>query len=133
MEINILNIVFLIAWIIFWLVFWIIIWKIIKYKTIKDERKKSVKKSKSVIMWELYEKILPFLPDFKYKPRDMIFVWKWVDYIIFDWLDEWNLKQIVFLELKSWNSNLNKNERMIRDIIKDKKINYTEYKINNHN
>lgn len=129
MEINILTIAFLIAWIIFWLVFWVIIWKVIKYKTIKDERKKSIKKSKSVIMWELYEKILPFLPDFKYKPRDMVFVWKWVDYIIFDWLDEWDLKQIVFLELKSWNSNLNKNERMIRNIIRENKIKYIEYKI----
>lgn len=131
MEINILNVIFLIAWILFWMIIWVIIWKIIKYKTIKDERKKSVKKSKSVIMWELYEKILPFLPDFKFKPRDMVFVWKWVDYIIFDWLDEWNLKQIIFLELKSWNSNLNKNERMIRNIIKENKINYIEYKINN--
>ena len=123
------QLVYLIFWIIIWLIFWIIIWKIIKYKTLKDERSKSVKKSKSVIMWELYEKILPFLPDFPFKPRDMVFVWKAVDYIIFDWLDEWNLKQIIFLELKSWNSNLNKNEKMVRDIIKSWKIDYLEYKV----
>lgn len=123
------QLVYLIFWIIIWLIFWIIIWKIIKYKTLKDERNKSVKKSKSVIMWELYEKILPFLPDFPFKPRDMVFVWKAVDYIIFDWLDEWNLKQIIFLELKSGNSNLNKNEKMVRDAIKSWKINYIEYKV----
>ncbi len=123
------QLVYLIFWIIIWLIFWIIIWKIIKYKTLKDERSKSVKKSKSVIMWELYEKILPFLPDFPFKPRDMVFVWKAVDYIIFDWLDEWNLKQIIFLELKSGNSNLNKNEKMVRDVIKNWKINYIEYKV----
>lgn len=123
------QLVYLIFWIIIWLIFWIIIWKIIKYKTLKDERNKSVKKSKSVIMWELYEKILPFLPDFPFKPRDMVFVWKAVDYIIFDWLDEWNLKQIIFLELKSGNSNLNKNEKMVRDVIKNWKINYIEYKV----
>ncbi|MDP5039055.1 MAG: Holliday junction resolvase [Candidatus Gracilibacteria bacterium] len=129
MEINILTIAFLIAGIIFGLVFGVIIGKVIKYKTIKDERKKSIKKSKSVIMGELYEKILPFLPDFKYKPRDMVFVGKGVDYIIFDGLDEGDLKQIVFLELKSGNSNLNKNERMIRNIIRENKIKYIEYKI----
>lgn len=123
------QLVYLIFWIIIWLIFWIIIWKIIKYKTLKDERSKSVKKSKSVIMWELYEKILPFLPDFPFKPRDMVFVGKAVDYIIFDWLDEWNLKQIIFLELKSGNSNLNKNEKMVRDVIKNWKINYIEYKV----
>lgn len=80
-------------------------------------------------MWELYEKILPFLPNFAYKPRDMVFIWKWVDYIIFDWLDEWTLNEIIFLELKSWKSNLNKNERMIRNIIKENKIKYIEYNI----
>jgi len=80
-------------------------------------------------MWELYEKILPFLPNFTYKPRDMVFIWKWVDYIIFDWLDEWKLNEIIFLELKSWKSNLNKNERMIRNIIKENKIKYIEYNI----
>lgn len=123
------EVLYLILWIIFWVFIWIIIWKIIKYTTLRDERQKSVKKSKSVIMWEVYEKILPFLPDFPYKPRDMVFVWKGIDYIIFDWLNEWELKEIIFLELKSWTSNLNKNERMIRDLISKKHIKYLEYKI----
>jgi len=125
------EVLYLILWIIFWVFIWIIIWKIIKYTTLRDERQKSVKKSKSVIMWEVYEKILPFLPDFPYKPRDMVFVWKGIDYIIFDWLNEWELKEIIFLELKSWTSNLNKNERMIRDTISKKHIKYLEYKIKN--
>jgi len=125
------EVLYLILWIIFGVFIWIIIWKIIKYTTLRDERQKSVKKSKSVIMWEVYEKILPFLPDFPYKPRDMVFVWKGIDYIIFDWLNEWELKEIIFLELKSWTSNLNKNERMIRDIISKKDIKYLEYKIKN--
>lgn len=125
------EVLYLILWIIFWVFIWIIIWKIIKYTTLRDERQKSVKKSKSVIMWEVYEKILPFLPDFPYKPRDMVFVWKGIDYIIFDWLNEWELKEIIFLELKSWTSNLNKNERMIRNTISKKHIKYLEYKIKN--
>lgn len=125
------EVLYLILWIIFGVFIWIIIWKIIKYTTLRDERQKSVKKSKSVIMWEVYEKILPFLPDFPYKPRDMVFVWKGIDYIIFDWLNEWELKEIIFLELKSWTSNLNKNERMIRNTISKKHIKYLEYKIKN--
>lgn len=129
MKIDIIYILFFIIGCVFWLIIWIIIWKIIKYKTLKSERNSSIKKSKSVILWEVYEKVLPFLPDFPYKPRDMVFVWKWVDYIIFDWLNEWNLKKIVFLEVKSWTSKLNQNEKMIRDIIKSQKIDYTEYKI----
>lgn len=120
---------YLIIWIIIWLIIWIIIWKILRYSILKDERQKSVKKSKSVILWEVYEKVLPFLPDFPYKPRDMVFIGKGIDYIIFDWLNEWNLKQIIFLELKSGTSSLNKNEKMIKNIIWKQYIKYTEYRI----
>lgn len=121
-------------WVLVFVLFlWIFIWnlfgKIKRYKTIKEDRKASVKRSKSVILWEVYEKVLPFMPDFKYKPKDMVFVGKWVDYIIFDWLNEWNVKQVVFLELKSWKSRLNKNEKMIRDIISEKKIKYVEHRV----
>lgn len=127
MEIK--EILFLVFWIVIWLIVWIIIWKIIKHKVLKSEREASIKKSKSVILWEVYEKVLPFLPNFPYKPRDMTFVGKWIDYIVFDWLSEWDLKNIVFLEVKSWTSTLNKNEKMIRDVVSKGKVEYKEYKI----
>lgn len=129
MFLEIKEIFILIIWIIFWLFVWILIWKIIKYKTLKDERALSIKKSKSVILWEVYEKVLPFLPNFPYQPRDMTFVGKGVDYIVFDGLNEWNLKKIIFLEVKSGSSKLNWNERMIRDVILQNKVEYKEYKI----
>lgn len=125
-----LEVIYFLIWILFWVFFWIFIWKIIRYSILKDERKKSIKKSKAVILWEVYEKILPFLPDFAYKPRDMVFVWKWVDYIIFDWLNDWKLEKIVFLELKTWTSKLNQNEKNIKQVVNAKKIEYIEYKIN---
>lgn len=123
------EILLVVLWIIIWLFFWIIIWKIIKYKTLKSERESSIKKSKSVILWEVYEKVLPFLPNFPYKPRDMTFVGKWIDYIVFDWLNEWDLKKVIFLEVKSWISSLNKNEKMIRDVVREWKIEYKEYRV----
>jgi predicted Holliday junction resolvase-like endonuclease len=129
MFLELKEIFILIIWIIFWLFVWILIWKIIKYKTLKDERALSIKKSKSVILWEVYEKVLPFLPNFPYSPRDMTFVGKWIDYIIFDWLNEWNLRKIIFLEVKSGSSKLNINEKMIRDKIIENKVEYKEYKI----
>lgn len=127
LEIN--EILFLVIWWIIWLFVWIIIWKIIKYKTLKNERELSIKKSKSVILWEIYEKVLPFLPNFPYAPRDMTFVWKGIDYIIFDGLSEGNLKKIIFLEVKSGSSKLNYNEKMIRNIILQNKVEYKEYRI----
>lgn len=129
MNINITELLILIVWILIWLFFWILIWKIIKHSVLKNERALSIKKSKSVILWEVYEKVLPFLPNFPYQPRDMTFVGKWVDYIVFDGLNEWNLRKIIFLEVKSGSSKLNGNERMIRDIILQNKVEYKEYKI----
>ncbi len=129
MFLELKEIFILIIWIIFWLFVWILIWKIIKYKTLKDERALSIKKSKSVILWEVYEKVLPFLPNFPYQPRDMTFVGKGVDYIVFDGLNEWNLRKIIFLEVKSGSSKLNINEKMIRDKIIENKVEYKEYKI----
>jgi len=56
--------------------------------------------------------------------RDMTFVGKGIDYIIFDGLSSGNLKEIVFLEVKSGSSTQNNNEKMIEDIIKKGKVRY---------
>jgi len=103
---------------------WYFIWKIIKFTELRKERQKSVKKSRSVILWESYETLAPFMKDINYHPKDMNFLWKWVDYIIFDGLSAWNLKQIVLLEIKTGKSRQNINEKQIEDIIKKKKIKY---------
>jgi len=118
-----------IVWIFLAFLVWFIVWRILKYKEIKKARVNSIKQSKSVILGWVYEKILPFLPKFPYKPKDMVFVWKGTDYIIFDWLSEWRLKKIIFMEVKTWRSQLNKNEKQIRDVILSKKVDYIEYRI----
>ncbi len=80
-------------------------------------------------MGQVHEKIAPILPDFPYNYKDMTFIGKWIDYIIFDGLSTGNLKQIILLEIKSWTSTLNKNERMIKNITNLKKIKYEVYNI----
>lgn len=64
---------------------------ILKTRFLEDEkriRENAIRGSKSAITGEIYEKILPSLPSFPYAPRDMVFVGKGVDYIIFDGLSE---------------------------------------------
>ena len=117
-----------IAWIILgWIIGLFIgylIWKIVKNSEVKKHRKDAVKKSRSVILWEVAEKVAPFIPQIPYNPKDMTFIWKWVDYVVFDGLSNWNLKQIVFLEIKTGKSNQNTNEKQIEKIINLKKIKY---------
>ena len=75
-------------------------------------------------MGQVNEKIAPILPNFPYNYKDLVFIWKWIDYVVFDWLSTWYLKEIVFLEVKSWVANLNRNEKMVKDCINSWKTSY---------
>ncbi len=95
----------------------------------KRTQQSAVKGSRNAIFGEVYEKILPALPDFPYAPKDMIFIGKGTDYIIFDGLSEGRLREIIFLELKSGSATLNTNERMIKDALDHKRVRFSEYRI----
>ncbi len=97
-----------------------------EYKNIK---KSTIRGSKNQILGELYEKILPALPNFPYAPKDMVFVGKWCDYIIFDGLTEGRLREVIFLELKSGNATINYNEKAIKSVIDRKHVRFSEYRI----
>jgi predicted Holliday junction resolvase-like endonuclease len=85
--------------------------------------------SKNQILGELYEKVLPALPDFPYAPKDMVFIGKGCDYIIFDGLTEGRLREVIFLELKSGNARLTPNEAMIKNVLDHKRVRFSEYRI----
>lgn len=122
---NIMNPeLYIFFWLLIWAFIWYAFWKAIRHKDLMHERSKSVRKSRSIILWETYEKIAPLLQSIPYHPKDMTFLWKWVDYVVFDWLSAWNLKSIVFLEIKTWKSRQNKNEKQIESIINSKKVSY---------
>ncbi len=80
-------------------------------------KKKSVAQSRSSILGEVSEKIMPLLPEFPYHTKDLVFLGKGVDYVVFDGLSRGNLKEIIFLEIKSGASQLNKNEQLIKDYL----------------
>lgn len=92
-------------------------------------RKQAVQQSKSTTLWYVSEKIAPLLPNFPYSYKDLVFLGKWVDYICFDGLSEGELKQVVFIEIKTWKSQLNKNESMIKTIIEKAKVTWETIRI----
>ena len=96
-------------------------WKKLKHATLRGSRNQ--------ILGEVYEKVLPALPNFPYAPKDMVFVWKGCDYIIFDWLTEWRLREVIFLELKSGNATMTPNEKAIKEVIDRKRVRFSEYRI----
>ncbi len=120
------------------LIIWIIIWWIFSYmllmlhfhNKLSSVKRKSVNQSRSSILWEVSEKVFPLLPEFPYQTKDLVFLGKWVDYVVFRWLSEWRLKEIIFLEIKSWNSQLNRNELMIKEFLQHNPVKYEVMRIN---
>jgi predicted Holliday junction resolvase-like endonuclease len=112
-----------------WFIVGIFIMRIVSLHEHRWVRKQATQGSRSAIFGEVYEKILPALPNFPYAPKDMVFIGKGCDYIIFDWLSEWSLREIVFLELKSGNATLNKNEKAIQYLVDHRRVRFSEYRI----
>jgi len=118
------TLMILILWIGIGLFTWYIISKYYHVLDTKNIRKTAIKQSKSVISGQVHEKLAPILPNFPYNFKDLMFMWKWVDYVVFDGLHEWQLRQIVFLEIKTWKSRQNKRELEIQKIVDAKRIKY---------
>lgn len=123
------NLTLIIVWMIIWSTIWYLIAKIYFQIKLRWQRKNAVERSKHVLIWQVNEKIAPILPGFPYNYKDLVFIWKGIDYIVFNWLSSGYLKDIVFLEIKSWVSSLNRNETMIKNCIESKKISYDVLRI----
>ena len=69
------------------------------------------------------------MPEFKYNPKDARFIGSPVDLIVFDGLDEGDLRRIVFVEVKSGKSTLSKREKLIRDAIEQRKVEWVVLRV----
>jgi len=119
----------LIIWAIVWLIVWFIVAKLTVHSAVKTARSSSVKQARNVILGDVNEKLAPALPGFPYDFKDMVFIWKWIDYLVFDWLASGHLKKIVLLEIKSWQSLLNRNESMIKNAVGDWLVSYEVFRV----
>ena len=90
-----------------------------------ENRKKvtSQKKSSEVRLGHIAETLAPFLDQFDFDPENCTFLGKPIDYISFG--DD----EITFIEVKSGNSQLNKKQRHIRDLVKSKFVSWKEVRI----
>ncbi len=112
-----------------WLLFGYLFAKLHFWQHIKKYRQQAVKQSKAVTLGYVNEKLAPLLPNFPYNYKDLMFLGKWVDYLVFDWLSSDRIKNIIFLEIKSGGSRLNKNEQMIKEAIDAGRVKYAERRI----
>jgi len=92
-------------------------------------RQKSLSNSRRSLVGKFIERFVPFLNEFKYSPSDAHFLGQPVDYIIFDGLNEDNVKKVIFMEVKTGNSNLTQREKSLKKAIQNKEVYWEEMRI----
>lgn len=101
-----------------------------KVEAEKEIRKDAIDKSQSVTMGKMTEHMVPYLPGFGFNPTDTRFIGSPIDLVVFDGLSDGNVKRIVFIEIKTGASTLSTRERIVRDAIIAKNVEWMEVKAN---
>ncbi len=98
----------------------------VKLPKIIDER---LKKSREVLGGQFSEQLAPYLPGFPFSPTEARFMGKPIDFIIFKGMDEKNIQEVVFVEVKSGKARVNAHERKLRDAIQAGRVSWYEYRV----
>ena len=69
------------------------------------------------IKGKVAETFAPFLPNFPFKPSECKFIGDPIDYLVFEGLDERDVKAVHLLEIKENESKLSKHQKQIKEII----------------
>lgn len=87
-------------------------------------RADSLARSQSVVRGKVKEHLAPLLPEFaaEFEGRDARFLGSPVDFVVFDGLDEGEVRRVVFVEVKTGTSGLSRRERLVRDAVEDGRV-----------
>ena len=91
-----------------------------KFKISVD--KTSEERAVSTGIGKILEKVLPYYKDFKIPLSDCRFLAEPLDVIVFEGASKNDVKNIIFMDVKTGNANLQKNQRQIRDLVIEKKV-----------
>ncbi|MBU5537272.1 MAG: Holliday junction resolvase-like protein [Candidatus Aenigmatarchaeota archaeon] len=92
-------------------------------------RRDAIERSARTLSGKALERLIPFLDKFPYNAHDLRWLGDPIDFVIFDGYSEKSPRQIVFCEVKSGESNLNKVQNEIKKLIENKKIGWFEFRI----
>lgn len=95
----------------------------------KYMRYDAIKRSKRTLLGKLWEQVSPYLPKFPFRPSDMKFLGSPIDFIIFDGASENDIKQVIFLEVKSGDSKLSPQERRLKQAIENGKVYWKTFNV----
>ncbi len=111
----------------------VVVWRFADYRArfvySKDDLKKSrdeaIQQSRATVSGQVAERLTPLLPQFleRFNPRDACPLGNPIDFVVFDGLDEGELREIVFVEVKSTaKAKLDTRERQVRRCVDDRRV-----------
>lgn len=106
-----------IGFVVGWLYF--LLWKA-RYSAII--RGDAVQRSLAVTAGKVHEQLIPYLPGFRFNPKDVRFLGSPVDFVVFDGLAEGNVRRVVFLEVKTGAGALSTRERQVRNVVAAREV-----------
>jgi predicted Holliday junction resolvase-like endonuclease len=87
-----------------------------------------LKQSRAVLGGLVSEQIAPLLPGFPFDPGDCRFIGKPVDFIVFKGMNEKNIAEVVFLEVKTGGSRaLSGQEKRLRDAVQAGRVRWVQF------
>ena len=92
-------------------------------------RQDAITRSHAVNLGKITEHLLPYMSVFPYNPKDVRFVGSPIDLIVFDGIDEGELREILFLEVKTGTSSLSTRQRQIRDALLSGRVRWIELRL----
>jgi predicted Holliday junction resolvase-like endonuclease len=89
-----------------------------------------LKASRAVLGGLVSEQMAPLLPGFPFDPGDCRFIGKPVDFLVFKGMNQKNISEVIFLEVKTGASKtLNDQEKRLRDAVQSGRVRWVEFDI----
>jgi predicted Holliday junction resolvase-like endonuclease len=95
----------------------------------EQRRKLALARSRQIIGGNFSEQLAPYLPDFPFDPTEARFIGKPVDFLVFRGLSQGEIQEVVFVEVKSGGSKMNRNEASLKTAIDEKRVRFIEYRV----
>ena len=100
-----------------------------KNSEVKEARADAIKRSKSVTSGKVLEVVAPYLPGFPTDCDDLSFLGNPIDFVGFSNTDDPEKCSIEIIEAKTGNSRLTKKQKIIKEAVKNGRVNWHEFKI----
>jgi predicted Holliday junction resolvase-like endonuclease len=95
---------------------------------LEDIVKVRLKQSRAVLGGLVSEQMAPLLPGFPFDPGDCRFVGKPIDFIVFKGMNEKDISEVIFLEVKSGTAKqLNDQEKKLRDAVQAGRVRWVQF------